>query len=209
VAVAVTLTPGPAFALLVQTAVVHGFRTGVATIVGNSVGVLVWAVLSAVGVAALVTANRVAYDVLHLGGALFLVWLGARALWHANRSREPAAASAPVRPVDATARPPRESGRQLRRAVYKGTLNSLANPKLALFFLALFPQFLDPGSPVLPAALAMALVIVAMDLLWYGTVAFVVDRVRHVVQPRVLRRLEQTTGAALLAIGLRLSATAR
>src|ERR1700712_4852238 len=80
VALAVTLTPGPAFALLLQTAAAHGRRAALANIAGNSVGVLIWGALSALGVSALIAANEIAYDVLRLGGAAFLLYLGARAL---------------------------------------------------------------------------------------------------------------------------------
>jgi threonine/homoserine/homoserine lactone efflux protein len=80
VAAAVTLTPGPAFTLVLQTAAVHGRRAALANIAGNSVGVLAWGALSAAGISALVAANQIAYEVLRLGGAVFLVWLGVQAL---------------------------------------------------------------------------------------------------------------------------------
>src|ERR1700712_2506117 len=80
VALAVTLTPGPAFALLLQTAAAHGRRIALANIAGNSVGVLTWGALSALGVSALIAANQLAYDVLRLTGAAFLLYLGVRAL---------------------------------------------------------------------------------------------------------------------------------
>ena len=95
------------------------------------------------------------------------------------------------------------------RAARKGLINSLANPKLAVFFVALFPQFLAPGAPVLPAALAMATVIVTFDVLWYGSVALAVDRFRRILKPRFARWLERVSGAALIAFGLRLSIEAR
>jgi threonine/homoserine/homoserine lactone efflux protein len=199
VAVAVTLTPGPAFVLLVQTAAVHGRRVALANIAGNSVGVLLWAFLSALGVSALIAANQLAYDVLRLTGAAFLVSLGVRSL--TARSRE---APAPRE----TSRTPAVPGAALS-AARKGLVNSVANPKLAVFFVALFPQFLRPGSAVLPAAVAMGCVIVAFDVVWYGTVAVLVDRFRHTLGPRLLRRLERGTGAVLVVLGLRLATESR
>ena len=199
VAAAVTLTPGPAFVLLVQTAAVHGRRVALANIAGNSAGVLLWALLSALGVSALIAANQVAYDVLRLTGAAFLVSLGVRSL--SARSRE---APAPPEAVRAPAVP----GEGLR-AARKGLVNSVANPKLAVFFVALLPQFLRPGSAVLPAAVAMGCVIVAFDLVWYGTVAIVVDRFRRALGTRLLRRLERATGAVLVGLGLRLATESR
>lgn len=196
VAAAVTLSPGPAFALMLQVAARDGWRAAMANIAGNSVGVLLWGMLSAVGVSALVTANRVAYDVLHYGGAVFLVGLGLRAL---ARRR---GAVGPVEPDVVRLRTARQAAR-------KGVVNSAANPKLAVFFVSLFPQFVAPGHAVLPAALAMAMAIVALDVVWYGTVAALVDRSRRVLAPRLLRRLERVTGAVLVGFGLRLATETR
>lgn len=194
VALAVTLTPGPAFALLLQTAAVHGARPALANIAGNGLAVLGWGVLSAAGVSALVAASEVAYLVLKLAGAAFLVWLGLSALLR-RRSVE----------VETPAAAPGNS----RRAFRRGLLSGVANPKLALFFVALFPQFVEPGAAVLPAALAMASVIVACDVVVYGGVALLVDRFRRVVRPRLLRGLERVTGAVLLGFGVRLATSAR
>jgi threonine/homoserine/homoserine lactone efflux protein len=202
VAAVVTLSPGPAFALLLQVAAVHGRRVAVANIAGNSVGVLTWGVLSAVGVSALIAANQLAYDVLRLGGAVFLLWLGARALL---RSRRPLEAT-PTVETAASAGWSQSAG---WRAARKGLVNSLANPKLAVFFVALFPQFVAPGASVLPASLAMAGVIVAFDVVWYGSVALAVDRFRRAMRPHVTRWLERVSGAALIAFGLRLTAETR
>jgi threonine/homoserine/homoserine lactone efflux protein len=193
IAFAVTLSPGPAFALMLQVAARDGWRAAMANIAGNAVGVLMWGALSAVGVSALIAANRIAYDVLHIGGAIFLIWLGIRALI-AHRNADPTDA------VDA--RLPRSAWQAARR----GLVNSIANPKLAVFFVSLFPQFVKPGDAVLPAALAMSGMIVACDLVWYGTIAFCVDRFRRAIAPRFMRRLERTTGAVLLGFGVRLAA---
>jgi threonine/homoserine/homoserine lactone efflux protein len=192
VALAVTLTPGPAFALLVQTAAVSGRRAALATLAGNSLAVLSWGALSAVGVSALVTASSAASLVLRVGGAAYLGWLGLRALL-----------------VRGGAHPAEAAAGGVLRGARRGLVSGLANPKLAVFFVALLPQFLDPGSAVLPAALAMAGTVVACDLLCYGTVAVVVDRFRTALRPRVLRAVERATGVVLLGFGVRLASEAR
>ena len=198
VAAAVTLSPGPAFALMLQIAARDGWRPAMANIAGNSVGVLAWGILSSIGLSALVAVNRVAYDVLHYGGAAFLVWLGLRGLFAARtRSRRPALANDQVR-----ARTPRQAAR-------KGLVNSAANPKLAVFFVSLFPQFVSPGHSLLPVALLMSLTIVVLDVVWYGTVAFVVDRLRRSVMPTMTRALQRVTGVVLLGFGVRLATETR
>jgi threonine/homoserine/homoserine lactone efflux protein len=193
VAFAVTLSPGPAFALMLQVAARDGWRAAMANIAGNAVGVLMWGALSAVGVSALIAANRIAYDVLHIGGAIFLIYLGFRALVAGHHAD-------PARPLES--RTPRTA----RQAARKGLINSVANPKLAIFFVSLFPQFVSPGESVLPAALAMSATIVGFDLLWYGSIAFFVDRFRRAIAPRFIQRLERVTGAVLLGFGLRVAA---
>ena len=198
VAAAVTLSPGPAFALMLQIAARDGWRPAMANIAGNSVGVLGWGILSSLGVSALVAVNRVAYDVLHYGGAAFLIWLGLRGLFTMRTQ-----AGGEVAPSE-RARP-----RTPRQAARKGVVNSAANPKLAVFFISLFPQFVAPGHPLLPTALLMSVVIVGFDLAWYGTVAFLIDRLRRTVMPRATRALQRTTGAVLLGFGVRLAAETR
>lgn len=184
VAVVVCLTPGPATALVLRTAARDGRRAAFAAIVGNELGVLGWAVLSALGVSALIVASQVAYDVLRFGGAAVLIALGVRSL--IRRSAEVAA-------------PPRLRGWRV------GLLSSAANPKLAVFFVALFPQFLSPGTAVLPAALAMAVVVVVLDFAWFGALAWTVDRAGQVLRPRVRAWFERTTGAVMIALGLRVA----
>ena len=191
IALIVTLTPGPATATIIRVAARDGRGAAVSAIFGNSIGVLLWGCLSAVGVASLVTASEVAYTALRLGGALVLIVLGARSLLH----RE--AEGTQQRPVR------RASGWR------SGLATSVTNPKLAVFFIALFPQFLRPHADPLLYALAMAATIVAFDVVWYSTLAWAVHGARTLLRPRVQRMMERLTGAVLIGLGLRLAAEAR
>lgn len=197
IAVVVSLTPGPATATVIRMSARSGRRTALAAIAGNSLGVLLWATLSAVGVSSLILASRIAYDVLKFGGALVLLTLGVRSLLHSRRRGvEVVAEAAEVSPV---------RGRGLAAGWRAGVLTGVANPKLAVFFVALFPQFLDPAAPVLPYALAMALVVVAVDVVWFSTLAIAVDRAGAVLRPRVNAWLERVAGGVMVALGTRLA----
>jgi threonine/homoserine/homoserine lactone efflux protein len=187
VALIVCLTPGPATALVLRVAARDGRHAALATVAGNSVGVLMWASLSAVGVSSLILASRIAFDVLRTAGAVLLVVLGLRSLLRRG-SDEPVATSR------------RLSGWQL------GLLTAAANPKLAVFFVALFPQFLSPGSTVLLAALAMGAVIVLYDIIWFSLLAYSVDRAGRVLRPKVRRAMERTTGGVMVALGVSVAA---
>jgi threonine/homoserine/homoserine lactone efflux protein len=191
VAVVVSLTPGPATATIIRTSARSGRRTALAAIAGNSVGVLLWAVLSAVGVSSLILASRIAYDALKLGGAVVLVTLGIRSLLHSRRA--------------AAQQLPPSTAKGVAAGWRAGVLTGVANPKLAVFFIALFPQFLDPDAPVLPYALLMALVVVAVDVIWFSTLAIAVDRAGSLLRPRVNQWLERTAGAVMVALGTRLA----
>ena len=187
VALLLTITPGPATALVVRNAALGGRGHALRTTIGNAIGVLTWAVLAAIGVAAVVATSVEAFTVVKLAGAAVLVVLGVQAL---RGGRAPDAA---------TARPP---GSALR----EGLLTSLANPKLAVFFVALFPQFVPDGAAVLPCALLMAGMVVALDLVWYSALAYVVARAKRAfVEGPWLRRFQRLTGAVLIGLGLRLA----
>ena len=193
VAIVVTITPGPGTATIVRVATRHGKRAAMSAIIGNCVGVLVWGVLSALGVSSLILASAVAYDLLRIGGATVLVVLGLRSLMAR----------------DANLQEHQNDDVRTRAGWRAGLVTSLSNPKLAVFFVALFPQFLSRGAPVLPYALGMAAVIVVFDVIWYSTLAYAVDRTRAVLQPRVQRRMEKLTGAIVVGLGARLAAEHR
>jgi len=193
VALVLVVTPGPATATVLRVAARDGRRAATSAILGNSAGVLVWASLSAVGISSLVVASELAYDGLRIGGAVVLVLLGVRSLVGRRKAADPAAPE-----------PPR------RAAGWRtGLVTSLANPKLALFFVALFPQFIPADAPVLPLALGMAATLVAFELLWYSLLAFAVVRAGSALRPVVQRRIEQGTGAVMVALGLRLAREVR
>jgi threonine/homoserine/homoserine lactone efflux protein len=188
IAALVTVTPGAATAMVVRSAMRDGWRAGVLTIAGNSIGVVAWALLSVLGISALVAASEAAFVALKVVGAAVLVWMGIGSLRRARAGVEDAL-------------PPAPRSRPLR----DGLVTSLANPKLAVFFVALFPQFAG-SADVLPTTLAMAGLIVAFDVVWYGALAVAVSRAkRAVLRTRVARWMERVTGTVLIALGVRVA----
>ena len=186
-ALLVTLTPGPGTATIIRVAARDGRRAAFGAVLGNSAGVLLWAGLSAVGVSSLILASEVAYTTLKVGGAAVLIVLGLRSLLHHSMAPE---------------KRPSRSGRGGWRS---GMVTSFSNPKLAVFFVALFPQFLSPHAAVLPAALAMAAVIVAFDVAWFSGLILLVDRTRGLLKPRLQRLMERVTGSVMVGLGVRLA----
>ncbi len=193
VAALLTITPGATTALVVRSASRGGRRHAFFTTAGNSIGVLTWGMFAAVGIAAVVAASTEAFTMIKLAGAAVLVVMGVLSL----RGRHAACSER-----DRDDRRSRSDLAGLR----DGLLTSLANPKLAVFFVALFPQFVPRGVAVLPAALVMAGVIVTFDLVWYSTLALIVSRAKRAfVEGPWSRRLERLTGAVLVGLGVRLA----
>jgi len=193
IAVVVTITPGPSTATILRVAARDGRSAATSAIFGNSLGVLLWGSLSAVGVSSLILASHIAYDVLRVGGAAVLVGFGIRSLLGRHDN-------------------PPDGGRPQPRSAAgwrTGLLTSMSNPKLAAFFVALLPQFLRPGAPVLPIALAMAAMIVAFDVIWFSTLALTVERARTILGPSLQRRLERISGAIMVGFGVKLATEAR
>jgi threonine/homoserine/homoserine lactone efflux protein len=184
------MTPVVATALVVRSAARGGRRQAFLTTSGNSVGVLAWACFAAVGIAAVVAASAAVFDAVKLAGAALLLVIGLRSLLNGHKA-------------DAGSRVLTTSG---RAAFRDGLVTSLANPKLAVFFVALFPQFIPRGAPVLPSTLAMTAVILAVDLVWYSTLALLVVRARRAfTEGGWGRRIERLTGAVLIGLGIRLA----
>jgi len=215
VALAVTLTPGPGTATVLRVAARDGRRAAMSAVVGNSGGVLMWGALSALGVSSLILASQIAYDTLRVVGAGVLVVLGLRSLLHRRHAAAPGTepATGPDAEPDAepATKPATEPATEPARAAgwRSGLVTSASNPKLAVFFVALFPQFVRPGAPVLPYALAMAAVIVALDIAWFSLLAFAVERAQHVLKPKVQAALERFTGAVMVGLGIRLATESR
>jgi threonine/homoserine/homoserine lactone efflux protein len=180
------VTPGQDTALTIRNTLAGGRRAGIRTASGVSSGQAIWALAAAAGLAAILQASEPAFLVLRLAGAAYLVYLGARALWSALRGSAPHAAAA------------------RRGAPYRqGLLSNLGNPKMAVFFTSLLPQF----GHSFAALLGLGLVFCSMTLAWLCAYAVVIARAGDVLRrPRVRRVIDAVTGAVLVAFGARLAA---
>lgn len=189
------IAPGPDFVVVVQRAAVSGRRAGMLAAAGVGAGVAVWAVAAATGIAALLAASATAYTVVKLAGAVYLVFLGVRALVSAVRRRGAlGGAAGAVTPASA------------RRSFLQGLLCNVLNPKAAVFFVALFPQFLPSHASVADVA-ALTGVAVAVVFTWFCAVANLVGALRRLfTRDSVRRTLDSVTGVVMLALGARLAA---
>jgi threonine/homoserine/homoserine lactone efflux protein len=200
VAVLVIVTPGPDTALTIRNALLGGRRSGMLTAAGVSAGQATWALATSAGLAALLRASEPAFTALRLAGSAYLVYLGAQALLGAVRR---GGARTPRRWLPGTRTGPWTALRQ-------GLLSNLGNPKMAVFFTGLLPQFAPSGRASFVELLLLGLLFSGLTLAWLSLYAAAVAKAgRVLLRPRVRRALDAVTGAVLVALGLRLATERR
>jgi len=191
------VVPGPSVLFVISRGVALGRKAAVLTVVGNEVGLFIQVLLVAAGIGSLVERSVLAYEVLRLAGAAYIVYLGVQAIRHRR-------ALSTVLDVTAT--------RSSRHIMREGFIVGITNPKAIVFFTAVLPQFVDPGGAAVP------LQMVVLGLISV-TVAFLSDSAWGVLAgtarawlsgaPHRLERLGGAGGLMMVGLGTRLAVTGR
>ncbi|GGQ14597.1 threonine/homoserine/homoserine lactone efflux protein [Actinomadura coerulea] len=206
-AVLIALVPGPSTVVIMRQSMRSGRRAGLAAVLGNETGVLLWGVAAAVGLSALLAASRLAYEGLRVAGAVVLVWFGVRALWRARRGGPGSAGAGEGLDVEGDG--PGAGGTGWR-SYRLGLVTNFANPKAGVFAVSFLPQFVPEGWPVAAVLVGFSVLWALIDLVWYTAVVWLVGAARQVLgRPGVRRRLDQVSGVVLVGLGVRLAAEAR
>jgi len=195
--VILNLAPGQDTLYILGSSIASGRRTRVASALGIGMGSLVHTLAAALGLSALLATSAAAFTAIKLMGAAYLVYLGIRTLM-VN-----ADASSPLQ---------RAASSSARLAFRRGILTNVLNPKVALFFLALLPQFIDSDSPTKVAAfLVLGLTFVATGTAWCLFLALAASHIRgfFVAHPRALTQFSRGSGVLFVLLGLRLAASER
>lgn len=194
---ALTMTPGPDMLLIASRSASQGRAAGFATLAGIQVGTYCHALAAAFGLSQLFLIVPVAYDAVRYAGAAYLLYLA----WKTVRSGA------------ATLTPHAGTGRQAVGVMFRqGLLTNLLNPKMALFVLALFPQFVQPeaGSVAIQIML-LATVLNAIGLVVNGAVILMASRLGRVFsgQGRLRRLPQYLLGAVFAGLAVRLAVDSR
>ena len=195
VSLLVIATPGQDTALTIRNTLSGGRRAGVFTAIGVSAGQAVWTLVTSAGLAAVLVASERAFHTLRLVGAAYLILLGAQSLLAALRRRP----SARSRPAAGSTTP--------GAAFRQGVLSNLANPKMAVFFTSLLPQFAGADGSF-ASLLLLGLLFSCLTLAWLSLYAAAVARAGDLLRrARVRRTLDAVLGTVLVALGLRVATT--
>ena len=191
------VTPGPDTALIVARSTQLGLRGGVAAVAGVGCGIMVHVTAAALGISALIAASATAFDVVKFCGAAYLVYIGARMMLTRRAKENLEAAAAGIAPAMSFA-----------TVLRQGFVTNALNPKVALFFLAFLPQFVDQTAPSKALALFfLGVIFNANGTLWNLIVAVVTVRATRMVRgARSYQRfIDGTIGAIFIAFGIKLA----
>ena len=190
ISILLIVIPGPDTAMVTKNAVAGGRRSGVYAAFGVSVGLTIWTAAAALGIAALLRASAIGFDILKFAGAVYLTWVGIQML----RSRGVVAGD----PVARTG-----SG---KKAFRQGLLSDLGNPKIAVFFTSLLPQFVHGTGSAFTPLLLLGVVFAVLTLLWLAVYALAVGHASGWLRrPGVRKALDRVTGVVLIGFGVRLA----
>jgi threonine/homoserine/homoserine lactone efflux protein len=188
VAAVIVITPGVDMALVTRNALLYGRRAALLTAIGVNVGIFFWVLAAVLGLAAVVAASAEAFTVIKLVGAAYLIYLGIQALLSAHSA-------------DVLVRGSRTTPHALRQ----GIVSNLLNPKIAVFFTSLLPQFVGAHGSA-RELLVLGLLFNAMGICWLLVYAAVAARGRNLlIRPRVKRTLDRISGIVLIGLGARLA----
>lgn len=195
-ALVLLLIPGPGVLYIVARSLSQGHRAGLVSVLGLSVGALVHVAAATAGLSAILLTSATAFGIVKALGAGYLVYLGIRTLF----TRRPTASVEAPTP------------RSLYRLFSDGALVSVLNPKIAVFFLAFLPQFVDPSrGPVPRQILSLGLVYVALALVTDGAYALLAGSLRHWLGGRVMQGPlpRYASGVIYLGLGVGMALTGR
>jgi RhtB (resistance to homoserine/threonine) family protein len=203
------ITPGPDTAFIVARSVSQGRRAGFVSVLGISAGCVVHTMATAFGLTAILAASAAAFTIIKILGAAYLIYLGMRMIL-GKKTAAPAAGlsdnaieGTPAGQASLTSAP-----MPLRSLFMQGFWTNVLNPKVVLFFVSFFPQFVSTDSPHKTLAfLALGGTFILMSTIWDGFVAWIAGSVTHRMRgrPGIKRWLDRTVGTAFVGLGIRLA----
>lgn len=200
VSLVLIVTPGPDTAITIRNTLTGGRSTGVSTALGIGCGQIVWALAAGLGIVAVLISSAPLFLCIKYAGAAYLVYLGIRSLWAA------------IWPVPSKVPDPASADRASSSSVAfrQGLISNLGNPKMAVFFISLLPQFVLPGPGLLPMSLLLGFVFACTTIAWLALYAILVARAGDLLRkPAIRRTLEGVTGSVLIMLGLRVATEQR
>lgn len=188
------ISPGPNSVLILRSAMVNGRSAAFANIGGLLLATCMHAAFSIAGLSAIILASSTAYGLIKIAGAVYLIYLGVKALRASFMPRDKA-------PAKATPAAPRQQ-KSVVAALGEGLLTQLLNPKVSMFYLAAFPQFIDLLNPHYGYAAMLTGIHTFWIAAWFSLMTLGLDKMAGALgSDLVTRWMNRASGIALLGFG--------
>ena len=195
VAALLVMSPGPNGVLIARTVPTSGRTAGFANIAGFVAAFYAHGALSILGISLILVQSAQLFFLVKMAGAAYLCWLGMRALLDAWRGPAAPRAVAPAR-----------RRRTIMKAFFEGFLTNALNPKVSMFYLAAFPQFIGAGGGELAAAFTLVTLHCLINVVWFAAMTLLFARLARTAQNRSFQRwLKGVTGVVFIGFGLKLA----
>lgn len=189
------MSPEPNGVLIAKTVPTSGKAAGFANIAGFFVAFYVHGTLSVLGISLILVQSAQLFFIMKMLGAVYLCWIGLKALRDAWRG---------IAAVKATAPAKRE--RTLIKAFFEGFLTNALNPKVSMFYLAAFPQFITQAHSPLAASFTLVFIHSMLNIIWFSAMIMLFSRLSRAAKSDTFqRRLKGITGVVFIGFGLKLA----
>lgn len=195
IATLLVISPGPNGLLIAKTVPTSGKVAGFANIVGFITAFCLHGAISILGISAILAGSAVAFSIVKYVGAAYLCWIGITALWGAYSgaeiSRKPT---------------PRAKKRALSSAYLEGVLTNALNPKVSMFYLAAFPQFISSTDNVIASSMLLVFLHAMINAVWFSLMVIMLSKLSGYAQSGTFQRwLKGVTGAVFVGFGIKLA----
>ncbi|MEM6605820.1 MAG: LysE family translocator [Pseudomonadota bacterium] len=189
------VSPGPNGVLIAKTVPTSGKAAGFANVAGFLTAFYLHGALAILGISAILLASSKAFFLVKMIGAAYLCWIGVKALRDAYRGE---VASKSIEPANRQ--------QTLALAYTEGLLTNALNPKVSMFYLAAFPQFIPAGEHAIPSAFFLVFLHSVINAVWFGSMVLLFARLSRVARSGSFQRwLKGVTGAVFVGFGLKLA----
>ncbi|WP_415714617.1 LysE family translocator [Maridesulfovibrio sp.] len=193
VAAILTVTPGSDTMLVVNNTLTRSTADGLCTVAGINAGLLIHALASALGLSMILMQSAAAFEMVKMAGALYIIYLGFQSLRSSRKHEQMELSSKPC-------------SKGVCASIREGFLTNVLNPKVAVFYLALLPQFISPGESILRQSMLLMAIHFSMGIIWFSFVTLALGRIRHLVSGgKFKKRLEAISGIVFIGLGLKMA----
>ncbi|WP_027721538.1 LysE family translocator [Maridesulfovibrio zosterae] len=193
VAAILTITPGSDTMLVVNNSLTRSTKDGLCTVAGVNAGLLIHALASALGLSVILMNSATAFEMVKMAGALYIIFLGIQSLRSSRKN-------------DLTEQTEKICSKGITTSLREGFLTNVLNPKVAVFYLALLPQFISPTEDILRKSLLLMTIHFSMGIIWLSFVSLTLGKMRHFISGgKFKKRLEMISGFVFIGLGLKIA----